>query len=79
MARRSTMFARVERRRAVNLAAKAEFGVFFRLDDAGLGLPQGREHLLGIVPDRGYDPHSGDDDPSHTSKLPLDIAALGRG
>src|ERR1700724_308828 len=67
--------AGVERRRAVNLAAKAELGVFLRLDDAGLGLPQGGKHFLAVVPDRGHNPHSGDDDASHASKLLLDIAA----
>ena len=67
--------AGVERGRAVNLAAKPELGVFVRLDDAGFGLPQGGENLLGIVPDRGDNPHSGDDDASHAAKLLLDIAA----
>src|ERR1700730_7106052 len=67
--------AGVERGRAVNLAAKPELGVFVRLDDAGFGLPQGGENLLGIIPDRGDNPHSGDDDASHALKLLLGIAA----
>src|SRR5205807_7776368 len=61
--------------RAVNLAAKAEFGIFVRLDDAGFGLPQGGEHLLGVVSDRGDNPHSGDGDASHAAKLLLHIPA----
>ena len=59
--------AGVERRRAVNLAAKAEFGVCVRLDDAGFSLPQRGEHLLAVVPDRGHNP----DIPVTTTRLML--------
>ena len=43
---------RIERRRAVHLAAEAELGVFVGLHDAGLGLAQARQHFLRVVADR---------------------------
>ena len=52
---------------AVHLAAKSELGVFVRAHDAGLGLPQRGQHLLGVVPDRGDDPHAGHDHASHAT------------
>ena len=45
-------FARIERRRAVHLAAEAELGVLVGAHDAGLGLAQARQHFLGVVADR---------------------------
>ena len=65
MARRSTDVGRIERRRAVHLAAEAELGVFVGARDAGLRLAQARQHFLGVVADRRDDAHAGDDDPSH--------------
>jgi hypothetical protein len=41
----------IERRRAVNLAAESELGVFLRSDDARLCLTQAGENLLGVVAD----------------------------
>ena len=52
IARRSTDFGRIERRRAVHLAAEAERGVVVGAHDAGLGFAQTGQHLLGVVADR---------------------------
>ena len=60
-------FGRIERGRAVDLAAEAERGVFVGARNAGLGLAQARQHLLGVVADGRDDAHSGDDNPSHRS------------
>ena len=56
-------------RLAVHLAAEAELGVFFRTHDARLCFPQRGEHLLGIVSDRGNDPHARHDHASHKTTL----------
>jgi hypothetical protein len=45
-------FRRIERGRAVHLAAKSELGVFVGAADAGLGLAQARQHFLRVVADR---------------------------
>ena len=58
-------FARVERGRAVHLAAEAELGIFVGAHDAGFGLAQRRQHFLRVVADRRDDAHPGDDDPLH--------------
>ena len=70
IARRSTDCLRVERRRAMHLAAKAELRVFVRAHDAGFGLAQACQHFLGVVADRRDDTHPGDDDTSHYSLVP---------
>ncbi len=51
MARRSTMLGRIERRRAVHLAAEAELGEFLGARDAGLGLAQAGQNFLRVVAD----------------------------
>ena len=42
---------RIERRRAVHLAAEAVLGEFLGARDAGLGLAQAGQHFLRIVAD----------------------------
>ena len=56
---------RIERRRAMHLAAEAEFGVFVGARDAGLGLAQTGQDFLRVVADGRDDAHPGDDDSSH--------------
>ena len=51
MARRSTTSLRIERGRAVHLAAEAKLGIFVGAHDAGLRLAQARQNFLGIVAD----------------------------
>ena len=58
-------FRRIEGGRALHLAAEAERGVFVGARNAGLGLAQARQHLLGVVADGRNDAHSGDDHPPH--------------
>src|SRR4029079_2214807 len=54
---------------AMHLAAEAELGVLLRANDPGLCFPQRGEHLLGIVPDRGNDPHARHHHASHRTTL----------
>jgi hypothetical protein len=54
----------------MHLAAEAELGVFLGAHDAGPGLPQGSEHFLGVVSDRGNDTHARHDHASHRSSFP---------
>src|SRR6185437_858272 len=42
---------RIERRRALHLAAEAELGEILRPADAGLGLAQAGQNFLGVVAD----------------------------
>ena len=56
---------RVQRRRAMHLAAKTKFGVFIGPDDAGARLAQRGENLLGVVADRGNNANACDDDAPH--------------
>ena len=42
---------RIERRRAVHLAAEPKLGVSIGLDDAGLGFAEAREHFLRVIAD----------------------------
>ena len=58
-----------ERRRAVDLAAKAELGVLVGAHDARLRLPQRSDDFLRIVADGGDDSHSRDHDASHMITL----------
>ena len=44
-------FRRIERGRAVHLAAEAELGVFLGAHDAGLGLAQAGQNFLRVVAD----------------------------
>jgi hypothetical protein len=55
----------VERRRAVNLAAKAQLGVFFGPHDAGPRLAQRSRDFLDVVADRRDNADAGDDDAPH--------------
>ena len=55
----------VEVRFAVNLRAKAPFGVILGFDDAGARLAQGGKHLLAVVTDGRDDAHSRDSNTSH--------------
>jgi hypothetical protein len=42
---------RIERRRALHLRAKTEFGIFVRARDSGFRLMKARKHFLGVVSD----------------------------
>ena len=44
-------FRRIERRRAMHLAAETELGVFVGARNAGLRFTQARQHLLGVAAD----------------------------
>ena len=61
--------ARIERGRAVHLAAEAELGVFVGAHDAGVRLAQRGQHFLRVVADGRDDAHPGDDHPPHASPL----------
>src|SRR5690606_30297424 len=57
-------------RRAMHLAAEADFGIFLCPDDSGTAFAQRRKHFLDIVPDGGHDPHSGYRYSSHANSFP---------
>ena len=78
MARRSTSFFRVERGRAVHLAAEAELRIFFGARNAGFGFAQAGQNFLCVVADGRDDAHPGDDDPSHELPRPRLIRAAAR-
>ena len=57
----------VDLRRRVNLGPEAKLGVFRRGDNAGSGLTERRQHLVGVVADGRDDTQSGDDDAAHVA------------
>ena len=61
--------------RPVHLAAESELGVLLRAHDAGLALSERGQHLLGVVADRGDNPHAGHDHASH-ARTSLRIVVL---
>src|SRR5689334_5942918 len=56
---------RIERRRALHLAAEAILREGFGAGDAGLGLTQTGQDFLGVVADGRNDAHPGHDNASH--------------
>jgi hypothetical protein len=55
----------VDLRRTGNLTAKTEFRLIFCPPDTRSGLKQRGPNLFSIIANRGYDPHSGNDNTPH--------------
>ena len=55
----------VDFRRAMHLTAETQFRIIFGAGNAGLRLTQRSRDFLGIVANRGYDPHTRYDHTPH--------------